>query len=176
VKELLLPFLLLFSCSDAFAQASDTAVQLAKAMRYGQAFDDAQAECLDRVNDLNVEALVLDTPDLFGGITPGDKFWPEAQVLYKELIKAGCNYDKAAAERAFAAELSKNLSQSEQQKILEFYQSSLGQSFVLASIRVNDAANRASSPDINSSEAYRAYERRLEELLIRRAKAPSGAP
>src|SRR4249919_2902354 len=137
---------MLFACGNAFAQTSDIATQLTKEMRYGQAFDDAQAECLDRVNDVDVEALVADSPNLFGGITPSDKFWPQVDVLYKELLKAGCNYDKVAAEEAFSAELSKNLSPSEQRKILQFYQSSLGQSFVRASIKANNAANRASSP------------------------------
>jgi hypothetical protein len=173
----LLPLVTLFACGNAFAQTSDIATQLVKEMRYGQAFDDAQAECLNRATALNVEALLADSPDLFGDITPADKFWPEAEELYKELVRAGCrNYDKGAAERAFAAELSENLSPSEQQKILEFYQSSLGQSFIRASIKANDAANHASSPDINSNDAYKAYERGLEELLIRRAKEPRARP
>src|SRR4249919_1118466 len=157
-----LPVVLLIAYSHAGAQATNVAVQLTREMRYGQAFDDALNECLDRVNNLDVEALISGSPDLFGGIVPSDKFWPDASALYKDMLKAGCrNYDKAAAERAFAAELSKGLSPSEQQKILEFYRSSLGQSFVQASIKANAAANRASSPDINSDEAFKAYGRGL---------------
>ena len=56
------------------------------------------------------------------------------------------------------------------QGVLDFYESKVGQSFVQASLEANDAANRASSPDINSNKAYRAYEKGLDELLRRRAQ------
>lgn len=165
---LVLAFVLL--SSEVGAQPVDLAAEAVEEMRYGQAFDDAKTHCLDTVGEVNVEALVGESPGLLGGILPGDVFWEEAKGLYLNLLKAGCNYDKAAAENAFAKVLSQRLSVADLRRVLDFYRSEVGQSFVRASIEANTAANRASSPDINSSDAYKAYERELDALLIRREK------
>lgn len=169
-KAVFLISLALLACSDASAQSDELATRLTEAMRYGKAFDDATKECRDRVSTFDYEAALRDTPELFGGIRPGDPFWEEAKVLYSNLLRESCGYDKAAAENAFAKTLAKHLSPSEMQSVLDFYKSEIGQSFVQASLEANDAANRASSPDINSNKAYRAYEEGLGELLRRRAQ------
>jgi hypothetical protein len=173
VRSFVLVFAVFFWGEVVASQSGEIATQVMKEMRYGQAFDNAKRQCLDRSGEVNIEALVAETPGLFGGILSGDPFWEEAKALYLNLLKAGCSYDKAAAENAFAEMLSRRLSSSDLQSVLDFYRSEVGQNFAQASIEANAAADRASSPDVNSNDAYKAYERGLDALLIRREKKES---
>ena len=134
---------------------------------YSQAFDDAQAACLELVGQIDVESDVAQNPQLIGGVQPDDPLWPEARALYVEMIGASCYYDKAAATDALSATIAANLTEDELVQLITFYRTPLGQRFVAASLLGNNAANRAAEPLNDVNESYRIFAEKLVELLRR---------
>lgn len=163
--------LLFLAAQGARAQEVELGRQLAEEMAFAQAFDDAQAVCIDMAERHDVEQNVSEVPGLLGGVQPGDADWTEAKALYIDMLKAGCRYDKAVAEEAFAKALGQSMSASDMHALIAFYRSELGGRFLRASLAANIAANRAAQPTVDSKAAYATFEEQLGAFLARR-KAP----
>ncbi len=152
------------------ARADDSALgrQLTEEMAYGQAFEDSQGVCRENVAAYDVEQSVSDTPNLLGGIKPGDPEWPEAKALYIKMAEAGCLFDGSAAEDALASTLADALSTSDLEALIAFYRSDLGGRFRQASLAASTAANRAAKPLTDPDAVYADFGEKIAALLARR--------
>lgn len=152
------------------AKAADTASGrlLADAMKVSQSVDDALAMCEEKAVSRDVEKDVADTPHLLGGVMPEDAEWPEVKALYLEMLKAGCAFDRAAAEQAYVDTLGQSLSAADIDALLAFYRSDLGERFLEATLEANNASGRSATPLPKAETAYEEFAKSLQSVLERR--------
>ncbi|WP_158497836.1 DUF2059 domain-containing protein [Pseudoxanthomonas suwonensis] len=158
----------------AGAQDLELARQLAGELAYEQAFDDGESACIEKMSAQDIEGDVANTPELLGGIQPGDPEWVEARALYADMLRDGCLYGKAAVLDAFVGGLAQSLSTDDMRALIAFYRSDLGVTLRNASISANSTAYRAYEPVVGPGEAYDAFAEKIAAILARRT--PSGSP
>ncbi|MDH5835255.1 DUF2059 domain-containing protein [Luteimonas kalidii] len=144
------------------------AERLTAAMEYDQAFEEGLAVCREKARDEDVAVLVAKSPEMFGGIVPGDEDWPKARNLYLDMLATGCAYSRAPAIDAFTQTLAATLSDEDMEALVTFYGTGLGQRFRRASHAANRAAGLASQPLPERDAAYEIYAAALNELLAGR--------
>lgn len=151
------------------------AKDLTSAMQYEAAFDDSLAICREKTQQEDLEALAAKSPDIFGGIGPGDAQWPDVRTLYLDMLAKGCAYARAPALEGFSAALATSLDDDDLDALIAFYSTELGQRFVHASHSANRAAALASHRLPDAETAYEDYAAGLAKLLAARASPTSGA-
>ncbi|KAF1723097.1 DUF2059 domain-containing protein [Pseudoxanthomonas wuyuanensis] len=142
--------------------------RLSDAMGVAQAFQDSIAVCREQMEKYDIEQTYAANPELLGGIRPGEPEWPAAAALYGDMMKAGCDYDQAVSEDAFARTLQEELSGDDIDALVAFYGSDLGARFREASLTANVAANRATTTKVDDAEVYKAFNEKLQALLASR--------
>lgn len=164
---------LVFACMvvpKASAQELTPGRRLTQAMGYAETAQDSLDVCNEKMEGHDVEKTLEATPGLLGGIKPGDAEWPEARALYIDLLKAGCDYDMAVPEDAFARAMEGALSPTDIDALVTFYASELGGKYRIASLKANNASFRATKPRVETDVSYAEYGKKLQALLARRPK------
>jgi hypothetical protein len=152
------------------------AKELASAMQYEVAFEESLAVCRENTETEDLEALAAKSPEIFGGIGPGDAQWPEVRSLYLAMLAKGCAYSRAPALEALYTALATALGDDDLDALIAFYDTGLGQRFVRASLVANRAATLASQRLPEADTAYEDYAAAVSSLLATSASPTNEAP
>ena len=163
--------------SPGWAAESTHGKRLSDAMGFAQAFEDGMALCREQMKKYDIDQAYAANPDVLGGIKPDEPEWTAAAELYSDMLEAGCDYDQAVAEEAFARALQEELSREDIDGLVAFYGSELGARFRAGSLIASMASNRATAAQIDNGEIHGVFNEKLQALLDSRPKnVESGRP
>lgn len=107
--------------------------KLATLEHFSEVIDDYRTTCLDKMKEYDPEKLVIAQPDMFSGVRPGSKYWPEIVVAFRNYVNKSCNY---ISEKEYLEEFIKVYTSLLDEKtldaILRFYDTYEGKAYLKA--------------------------------------------
>jgi hypothetical protein len=152
------------------AQDPTSGLRLTEAFGFSEVSKIGGDVCDEKMEQTEVEETAEGSPNLFGGIKPGDAEWPKVRELYIAFLKSGCHYDTDALERDFARSMEQSLSPADIQALVDFYNGELGGKYRSASLKANNASFKAAKLRVESAAAYAEYDKQVQALLTQRPK------
>lgn len=107
--------------------------KLAKLEHFSEVIEDYRTTCQDKMKEYDPEKLVITQPDMFSGVRPGSKYWPEIVLALRKYVNTSCNYisEKEYLEE-FITIYASLLDEKTLDAILKFYDTYEGKTYLKA--------------------------------------------